>query len=235
MRKKLDDPRDLPKICAYCGSATARLTKEHVIPRSFEAPDSPQWQPVIIWACEACNNQKSKLDETLRDLLCIDWTGGNHPTAQKPLTGPIARSVQSTAKKGSAHSLIALMNSMEPVNLVDKQGNYLGTRMGVPLSSNPYVPWLELVVKGLALAVHGVQLPADAILTSRRADPETYEKLTDIMMELQIPLPITLGTHTLFSFRGLDDYPPGYGFWFLSIYGVAFVLTAMPLEPPSQS
>ena len=48
--------------CSYCKRPARKLTREHIIPRSWgctAAVNDPEGKINIIWVCEACNNAKS--------------------------------------------------------------------------------------------------------------------------------------------------------------------------------
>lgn len=62
-------PDALAKTCAYCGSASNRTHREHVVPRSRGGPNDAS---NIVVACERCNLQKS-------DRTPSEWLGDDAP------------------------------------------------------------------------------------------------------------------------------------------------------------
>lgn len=49
--------------CAYCGAWAAKLTKDHIIPKSRGGKTVPE---NIAWVCRDCNRDKA-------DLLLSEW------------------------------------------------------------------------------------------------------------------------------------------------------------------
>lgn len=224
----MNDLSALPRECAYCGS-TSDLSKEHVIPRSFEAENAPNWEPVIVWACIDCNNAKSKLDLRVRELFAVDHFGGNHATAQKLMLGKIARSLQ----KGKSRQLAKLLSRARPEHLLGKSGEALGFGMGASLDDDPFTPWFALVIAGLTFALTGQRLTSAAEFDVGRYYSDGYDAIRSALQKSRAPDPVQLGTHTKFTYRSVADLPSGFGMWVFEFYsGVVFVVFVMPPDTP---
>lgn len=219
---------DLPLECAYCGSRE-NLTKEHVIPRSFEAENAANWEPVIVWACSSCNGEKSKLDSKVRDLFAIDIFGGNHETAQKLMAGKIKRSVQRSIELGHRNALLELAKSMSPDRIVGADGIVLAKGMGANLKEDPFTPWFGLVVKGIAMALSNVRFADPFDLNLGRYYPDSYGLMREQLQAIGAPEPVVLGSHTAFTYRPVDGAPTGFGVWVFQFYGdVVFAAFVTP-------
>lgn len=93
-------------VCAYCGSIS-EVTTDHVIPRCLYDGNVPQDVPRVT-ACYTCNNdEKSKDDSFLRDVLITDWHGSRHPIAQAIFRDAFARSVRRDKSEGARQALRA--------------------------------------------------------------------------------------------------------------------------------
>jgi hypothetical protein len=219
---------DLPLECAYCGSSE-NLTKEHVIPRSFEAENAANWEPVIVWACSTCNGEKSKLDSKVRDLFAIDIFGGNHETAQKLMAGKIKRSVEHSIKLGHRNPLIELAKSMSPDRIVGAGGIVLAEGMGPKLKEDPFTPWFRLVVKGIAMALSNTRITEPFDIDLGRYYPDSYGLIREQLQAIGAPDPVVLGSHTKFTYRPVDGAPAGFGVWVFQFYGgVVFAAFVTP-------
>lgn len=216
----LNDIKELPEECAYCG-ATEELTKEHVIPSGFAGKGAKNWEPVIVWACKQCNNEKSKLDQRIRALFAIDFYGGDHETAQKLIKGEILRSLQ----KGHSKDVLEFLASMKPETLISHDGEVLANGMGGKLKDDPFTPWFTFVVKGMAMALSSKRFDADASFNVGRYYPDGYAAIRQALEESGAPAPVRLGEHTIFSYRSVADVATGFGMWVFQFYGgVTFVV-----------
>lgn len=69
------------KTCPYCGEMIrpAEVTKEHVIGRRFvpRGKLNGYWN-LIVWACKACNNHKSKLEDDISAITMQPDCCGRH-------------------------------------------------------------------------------------------------------------------------------------------------------------
>ena len=90
-KRKPADAFGVP-LCAYCG-VNAGVTNDHVVPRCiFPTPPPPNL--VTVPACRPCNHRKKSKDDTLlRDFLCCDHAGHDHPVAQGLFNGKVRRSI----------------------------------------------------------------------------------------------------------------------------------------------
>jgi hypothetical protein len=224
----LNDFAKLARECAYCGS-TSDLTKEHVIPRSFEAEGAPTWHPIIVWACRECNGQKSPLDSKVRDLFAVDIIGGGHGTAQKLMAGKIKRSVIRSVEIGHKHHLLELAKSMKPDQIVGSGGRVIASGMGTHLTDDPFTPWFRYVVMGISAALTEHRMIDPFELKLGRYYPDGFEVLRQELAASGVPDPVRLGTHTRFTHRPVDGASPGHGVWVFEFYGgVVLVVFVAP-------
>lgn len=83
--------------CYNCGKVFSKkeLTKEHIPPRCFSDtyPEEFKKNRITVLCCETCNNEYSKIDSELRDLLAIliDGSDGNQKFLEKGVKSVIQR------------------------------------------------------------------------------------------------------------------------------------------------
>ncbi len=119
-------------FCAYCPS-NHPSTDEHVIPRRWFPEDDPVKAPIIVRACHACNNKKSKNDEWLRKWF-TSLVSDQSPEAMKVLYGPVARSIRRQPVLGKE-----MMNRMTLVDVFDRSTSlWLGRQTRVAISAEDW-------------------------------------------------------------------------------------------------
>jgi hypothetical protein len=104
--------------CAICGIAAA-TTRDHVPPRGIFAEPRPS-DLVTVPACEACNADGSKYDETFRVHLSLH-VGTETPATQRLLTNGARRTVRSNRKLRRQ-----ILESLEPTYLTTHGGIIIG-------------------------------------------------------------------------------------------------------------
>ncbi len=81
--------------CAYCGEATDKPTRDHVVPSSLWGGRGHRPKhPVIVPACEACQLAYDSDAEYFRNCLVMVMDRNSHPVAERLLTGPVIRSLE---------------------------------------------------------------------------------------------------------------------------------------------
>lgn len=155
--------QNLTSSCVYCSSDYPN-TDEHVIPRGWFPKDDPIKQPIIVRACYACNNEKSKNDEWLRKWF-TSLVSDQSQEASKVLHGPVARSIRRQPKLGKE-----MMDRMTLVDVFDNPTHlWLGrqTRVAISIEDwNRIFGWVDHVIRG------------SYAWDKKEAIPHSYEVLT---------------------------------------------------------
>jgi hypothetical protein len=88
---------------------------DHMVPRCLFPSPLPS-DLVTVPVCASCNNEKSRDDDYLRDMLVIDIDNTHHPEAQALLKGKVIRSMRKNrsviARDVCAKSVIRPMLTM---------------------------------------------------------------------------------------------------------------------------
>lgn len=219
----INNYHDLPLICAYCAGGPP-LTKEHVIPRKFRQESAAEHEWIDVRACTKCNNDKSRLDEQVRNLLILHQDSDGHDGAIQARNGPVLKSIHRLIANGRMNPTLQMLKSMESVLVVGPDGTLLPKMAGVA-PSDQFTPWLTLVAKGLTMALTGkplVDANFEVLVLTRANFYQLLPQLSDFSP------PVCLGDHTKFSFRPLEGQP-GYGVWLFQFFdGLAFIVFAVP-------
>lgn len=95
MKTKITDM----KYCYNCGNSFSEdeLTKEHIPPKCFSDvyPNEFKNNRITVLCCDECNNEYSKIDADLRDMIAIakDGRNGNDKFLEKGVNSIIRRKV----------------------------------------------------------------------------------------------------------------------------------------------
>jgi hypothetical protein len=211
--KQLNDFEALPTVCAYCGASPAP-TKDHVIPRGLQSKGGESWESFAVRACEACNNQKSKLDEEARNLLVLYHDLGGDQASQKLIHQEVKRSMHRLIDQGRSNATLRMLRQMEPVYVDQGEGNLTLAMAGKP-DIDIFAPWLEYVVRGISVAWWGV-LSQGALLEVKAIPPVNFDQF--YAMSKPWDQEVQLGNHTLVAFRSAHS-DPGIGAWAFRFYG----------------
>jgi len=83
----------LPKICAYCGAATANPTRDHAIPRALWPPGRRPLNPIIVPACGDCHAEGDREVGYLRTMLVATLDPTQNAVAAELVDGPVTRAL----------------------------------------------------------------------------------------------------------------------------------------------
>jgi hypothetical protein len=198
--------------CVYCGE-TKPLTKDHVIARCLFPRPLPEFMATVP-ACDACNFEKSKHDDYLRDMLVVDLNSEKNKTAQTVLNGKVIRSAQTN------RSLViraAKSNGrFEPV--YSDCGIYLGQGFSFPVDSERVNHVFSLIVRGLYHKLTKLYLPKDCSFDVRRLSASDFYKTWDEVQRIGYNGPYNLGgdVFTCIFFYAAEE--PALSFWWMWFY-----------------
>lgn len=102
----------MKQSCAYCGNASGRLTREHVVPSSLypASKETSKVQRITVPACRDCNHGWSDDEAHFRNVLTV--AGELNDVARELWNGKIKRSFE----KGDGHRrFIDLYDQMQSV------------------------------------------------------------------------------------------------------------------------
>lgn len=205
----------LAHYCAYCGMQRP-LTREHVIPRClFPTPPPPNL--VTVPVCSPCNNQKSRNDDFLRDMLVADVRCCHHPVAQSLFH---KKSMSSARKGKSLFARTALQNAnWGPAYTTG--GIYVGDFHRIQLDGQRLIRIYSGLVRGLYYAVYKKRLPDNTIFECGRCERWHADEIARDMLENGCGRPIILGN--VFGCAHLWTDNPFMTYWLLSFYAGMFV------------
>lgn len=132
-------------LCAYCGVALC-TTGDHVIPKTlYTAEAHRERESLTVPACQACNADKSRFDNYLRDYLLINVTSSEHP---------IAKAIFNTKmEKAITTGRVRLLDRFDEGRLVPAFSEH-GVHMNyaIPANPKPVGRALNYLVRGLHYA-----------------------------------------------------------------------------------
>jgi hypothetical protein len=138
--------------CAYCGKV-AESTDYHVIPKCLFQRLLPN-NPVKAPACLSCNNEKSKSDDYLRDLLVVDAYSSELKVAQAIFRD---RMLSSVRQNSSALAKAAVAES-KPLSVYSRGGIYLGDVLSFPVEAQNI---FSHIARGLYYNIQRKRIPDD--------------------------------------------------------------------------
>ena len=206
--------RNKKGICVYCGKLKI-LTREHVVPRCLFP--TPPMAPVIIPVCRDCNNDKSKIDDYLRDMLVLE--SSRHAPAAELLHGPVSRS--------ASRNLSAVVRAAkskakyEPVH--SPGGIYLGHAYTFPLEEARVNRAFSLMVRGLYYKLTGLYLPQDCVFTVRRLTASEFNEFWTKLKEIGYNGPYRLGDDVFTCLFIYAAEEPAISQWWLWFYDTVCV------------
>lgn len=137
-------------------------TKEHFVPRSlFDKMPQQAW---TIRACGECNEEKSKNDDYLRDMLVADDSCQWHPVA-KALMPNVLRS----AARGSSLVAKAARNGRQ-APVYSSGSVYMGDLFAVPLEDARLQKVFTWLTRGAGFYFRGARIPDDYTFNFARVD-----------------------------------------------------------------
>ncbi len=131
--------------CIYCGSQE-KITKEHVIPRGVFPEGYTVSNPIIVPACQLCNNRYSKDEEFFRNFITT-ITSDRSKDADKVFNSSVRRSIRRMPNIGRR-----MTSLMEEVELISAHGIYIGQRTKInipPEDWQRYDNVINKIVRGL--------------------------------------------------------------------------------------
>lgn len=212
--------------CAYC-SSNHPGTNEHVIPRRWFPEDDPVKVPIIIKACHACNNEKSKNDEWLRKWFS-SLASDQSPEAMKVLYGPVARSIKRQPVLGKE-----MINRMTLVDVFDIETHlHLGEKTRVVVNAGDWdriLSWINQVVRGLYAWDKKEVLPCSYEVQTFFACDELFQP-KDFIKKVLSYIPFPQAWHIkdakVFMFgRAYVPEEPRTSIWITSFYNRAMFIS----------
>jgi hypothetical protein len=215
----MSKPHRRKGTCAYCGR-TGPVTRDHVVPRAIFARPYPR-HPVIVPACAVCNNEKSKDDDYLRDLLALDFVGSRSPTAYQLLSSKVRPSF----RRNSSHVLREASLNARFLHLHSPGGIYLGTYIQADLDPDHVDRALARLVRGLYYDAAQRVLPRGYGAQFSRYQPWDMGTVIDRFMGLGTPATRKIGDVFSCAFYR-SEVDPFLTFWLLLFYGRVLFLAS---------
>lgn len=222
-----DDIVNGRSLCVYCGLVPA-TTKDHVIPRCLFTNPLPN-NMVTVPVCEKCNNEKSKNDSYLRDILVVDIRCSEHPLAQKLMHETFIRSVRSNRSEIGR----ATVSRRRTSPLYTSGGLYLGHYPSIPIDSERLNDIFRTMIRGLYYKARRCRLPDNYLFQIRQTDPLHFRGHCEMAMRSDANGTYELGyVFGCIYYTGMLDH--GETHWLLSFFNGFFVEvhTHHPLASP---
>jgi len=154
--------------CVYCGQ-NKLSTDDHVIPRCLFAGILPK-DIVLVPVCEACNREKSKDDDFLRDWLVFDQRTSHHSIARQIFSGKFTRAL----KKGHSQLAKQAIKQATFQEVLSSGGIYLGHAFAMNLDEKRLLAIFTRIVRGLYYKIHRKRIPDSYIFDYRVIDPSQF-------------------------------------------------------------
>ena len=213
-----------PTVCAYCGASPAP-TRDHVVAKCLFIPPVPQ-DAVIVRACLACNNDKSKDDTYLRDMLVVDHQGSTSPIAQLIFDTKVMRSAQ----RNSSDVVRAAMTRARLIPHITPGGLYLGQLPSFDLDSRRIDRIFSYIVRGLYYKVVRAPLPAECAITVWRVNAKEAEETYHTIKAMNGNGLYRIGQGVFECAFMYATEVPQISMWLLAFYGRVFFI--VNTEPP---
>lgn len=206
-----------PTLCVYCGRQIA-TTMDHVVPRTLFVPPRPSAM-VTVPACHPCNNDKSRYESYLRDVLVSDYTLHENPLARELFAGPVMRSVKTN------RSFLSKAQAT-PVPMYTPGGLYLGDYMQVPIESENINYVFEKMARGLYFYRHEARLPQKMQIEVRRINQPSIQDVIESFDEVPGSGPYVIGDGEVFTgWYLIDPVDKNLTFWLFIFYKtIAFTI-----------
>ena len=188
-------------------SQNRKLTIDHVIPTCLFIPPLPR-NMITVKACYNCNTKKKSEDDSLlRDFLCIDAWGNNHPMARQLFEGKVMRSIG--YHKSELGSLLAAKGRLKP--FYTPHGVYLGQAVQCEIPEKRIEQIISTIVRGLYFYERKQRLPDDCqFRVARHIFSWEFDNIREVMRGLHMHGPLVLGdvfsgTYAIAMVRALPD------------------------------
>jgi hypothetical protein len=202
-------------LCVYCGEIRP-VTRDHVIPRTlFATPPPPNL--ITVPCCLECNNEKSKDDDYLRDILTADIYANAHPIARSIFEGKVIKSV----RRNSSDFARVATTSARTNPIYTKRGVYLGSVISIAVDADRIKTIFTRVVRGLYYDARKQRVPDDYVFDIWRYQPWDVGEVVAHFNRLHPNGPRILGNIFGCMFLSAEE-DPMTTFWLIWFYSGAF-------------
>ncbi len=198
--------------CAYCGKRR-KITRDHVIPKSLFDRPLPKYMPTVP-SCNECNNDKSKHDSFLRDILVMDYAACESPIAKKIFDEKVMRAMS----RGQSLAAKIMVESGKPIDIKTPSGLIVDTAYMGKFSFARAVSMFGYTVRGLNYRLRKTVLSKDCEIRVLRTAANDIAYCHGIFDSIGAPPPIGIG-QGVFSMRcAFCDGHPDISLWLLTFY-----------------
>jgi len=179
---------------------------------------------ITVPVCHDCNNEKSKNDDYLRDMLAVDLYSSKSNEAQTLLSGKVIRSA---SKNRSA--VIRAAKAKGKVEAIHSPGGiYLGHGYSFPLEVDRVNHIFSTMVRGLYYKLTGTCLPQDCKFDVRRLTSSEFNEYWEMLKKVVHNGPYRLGNDVFLCLFLYGAEEPAMSQWWLWFYDsvCVFVTTA---------
>jgi hypothetical protein len=138
------------QTCIYCLAPGCSSTGDHVIAREF-FPENRRMALPVVPACEACNNEKSKLEHY---ATAVTPFGAQHANSVNVLASMVPPRLEKNLKLARS-----LRDGMQRSLVSGDGGRTFETQVSLPFDGQKFRRLLNMITRGLAFHEFGVLLP----------------------------------------------------------------------------
>jgi hypothetical protein len=229
---KQQRPKPTKPICPYCGVREG-TTKDHVISKCLFL-SMPVKDTFTVKVCRECNEEKSKCEDYLAEVLQSHFIANQHPVATS-LTGKVFRSID----KGNSKLAKEMIEQYGP--LLREYPHILDKIKHFPLTTNAerLERALQFIVRGLyAHYQKPLYLPQNCFIGVRRVgEDEMMEKLPRLCYVTPIG-PHIIGDMVAIVRYYVSPEMPVESLWLITFYqSVVFTVLTSEADPsnPTQT
>lgn len=204
----------MDKICPYCAQKVAMITKDHIVSRGLFVQPYPD-NLLTVKACEACNQEKGKNEDYLRDFLILHIETAGNATARVLKETTLVRAIGDDEHGNTSKVAQALATRGRPAELYTPSGVFAGNTKAVPVEIERWEAVLQAMVKGLSFKEFRTVLPSDYTVRALEMAPQHIEAVWKSFRQ-RGARGRRLGD--VFCYQCLPTEDPRITFWLLLFY-----------------
>jgi hypothetical protein len=179
------------ELCAYCGLRPS-VSSDHVVPKLLF--DGSIQDPITVPVCKLCHDEKSRLDQYLRDYLVADWDGARHPLSSKIAGDQFFRAMQ----RNRSLLIREAVKSVEEVEVRTPSGIVLGSTYRIDINPKRLSREMEFITRGICFSVTGHRIGRNIPFRAMRIETADIDAFLQGIGHIQFSEAVCLG-ETVFN------------------------------------
>ena len=215
--------------CVYCSDGISTEGRgDDVIARGFfpESQRTTKFNPILVPACEKCNNSFSSHEQALIALFTLS-INAKHPAAKEVATSTVLRSA--TSKHAKAHYRRGI-SEIQAIELYSPGGIYITDSLAFQPKYASYDIVFRKIMKGLFYHHFGERFPTDYEIAVFDIDHSVCDQQWETMQRITCNGPFEFANGIFRYSYGYAENDKAQMMWLMSFYnGLYFsVLTSPP-------